>query len=164
MMINKRLIAAVPDCKSHIAANMAFQWLSLIANIAMMAAIAHFLGSLAIGSLNNATIGISLWFCSCTGPFPSPSPVSLPSTFSFSERSWHNKKPHRIRCGLLFTFWTCERPPAGQPAKLRSKSATESMPIGTSRWYHKPCPTRVSSRKQTRCWWWRRCPKWQDTP
>ena len=60
MMINKRLIGAVPDCKSHIAANVAFQWLSLIANIAMMAAIAHFLGSFAAGSLDNATIGITV--------------------------------------------------------------------------------------------------------
>ena len=104
MMINKRLIAAVPDCKSHIAANMAFQWLSLIANIAMMAAIAHFLGSLAIGSLNNATIGISLWFCSCTGPFPSHSPASSPSTFSFIEKGYDNKMPHPMGCGSFLTF------------------------------------------------------------
>ena len=58
MMINKRLIGAVPDCKRHIAANVAFQWLSLIANIAMMAAIAHFLGALAVGSF--ATAGVTV--------------------------------------------------------------------------------------------------------
>ena len=108
MMINKRLIAAVPDCKSHIAAKMTFQWLPLIANIAMMAAIAHFLGSLAIGSLNNATIGISLWFCSCTGPFPSPSPASLPSTFSFSERSWHNKNRTEFSAVYFLLFGHAE--------------------------------------------------------
>lgn len=60
MMINKRLIGAVPDCRSHIAANVAFQWLSLIANIAMMAAVAHFLGALAAGSLGNAAIGVTV--------------------------------------------------------------------------------------------------------
>ena len=42
MMINKRLIHTVEDSKKYIAANVAFQWISLLANISMMTAIAHF--------------------------------------------------------------------------------------------------------------------------
>ena len=39
-MINKRLIGTVKESKKYIAANVVLQWLSLAANIAMMAAIA----------------------------------------------------------------------------------------------------------------------------
>ena len=38
MMINKRLIGAVPESKKYIAGNVALQWCSLCANIAMMSA------------------------------------------------------------------------------------------------------------------------------
>ena len=39
MMINKRLIGAVPESKKYIAGNVALQWCSLCANIAMMSAV-----------------------------------------------------------------------------------------------------------------------------
>lgn len=43
MMINKRLISTVEESKKYIAANVAFQWISLAANITMMIAIARLL-------------------------------------------------------------------------------------------------------------------------
>lgn len=43
MMINKRLIGTVEESKKYIAGNVVSQWISLIANIAMMAAIAKML-------------------------------------------------------------------------------------------------------------------------
>ena len=49
MMINKRLIGAVPESRKYIAGNVAVQWISLAANIGMMGSIAHLLPQL----LNN---------------------------------------------------------------------------------------------------------------
>ena len=46
MMINKRLIGTVSESKKYIAGNVLCQWVSLVANIAMMAAIANMLQSL----------------------------------------------------------------------------------------------------------------------
>lgn len=46
MMINKRLIGTVKESRKYIAGNVACQWISLGANIAMMAAIAHMLQGL----------------------------------------------------------------------------------------------------------------------
>ena len=46
MMINKRLIRAVPESKKYIAFNVALQWLSLAANIVMIGAIGFFLQKL----------------------------------------------------------------------------------------------------------------------
>lgn len=46
MMINKRLIQAVPESKKYIAFNVALQWLSLAANIVMIGAIGFFLQKL----------------------------------------------------------------------------------------------------------------------
>ncbi|MDO5298940.1 MAG: ABC transporter ATP-binding protein/permease [Clostridia bacterium] len=46
MMINKRLINTVSESKRYVAANVVFQWLSLVANIAMMAAITSLLAGL----------------------------------------------------------------------------------------------------------------------
>ena len=43
MMINKRLIGTVSESKRYIAGNVAAQWCSLGANIAMMAAITRLL-------------------------------------------------------------------------------------------------------------------------
>ena len=51
MMINKRLIGTVAESKKYIAANVAFQWLGLLANIAVMTAIATFLQALALGQV-----------------------------------------------------------------------------------------------------------------
>lgn len=39
MMINKRLIGIVPESRKYIAGNVALQWLSLVANMVMMAAL-----------------------------------------------------------------------------------------------------------------------------
>lgn len=46
MMINKRLIATVPDSKKYIVGNVICQWISLVANITMMASIANLLAKL----------------------------------------------------------------------------------------------------------------------
>lgn len=46
MMINKRLIGIVPESKKHIAQNVLFQWISLLANIAMMISITMLLSKL----------------------------------------------------------------------------------------------------------------------
>lgn len=46
MMINKRLIGTVSESKKYIAGNVAAQWLSLAANIAMMTALTSLLASL----------------------------------------------------------------------------------------------------------------------
>ena len=43
MMINKRLIGAVPESRKYIAGNVVVQWISLAANIGMMGSIAHLL-------------------------------------------------------------------------------------------------------------------------
>ncbi len=56
MMINKRLIGTVRESKKYIAGNVACQWVSLAANIAMMAAIAKLLQSLYEGSLTSAAL------------------------------------------------------------------------------------------------------------
>ena len=53
MMINKRLIGTVPDSRRYIAANVLCQWISLTANIAMMAAIARMLQCLYAGNAGN---------------------------------------------------------------------------------------------------------------
>ena len=46
MMINKRLIGTVPESKRYVAGNVALQWCSLLANIAMMTAITRLLAAL----------------------------------------------------------------------------------------------------------------------
>lgn len=46
MMINKRLIGTVGESKKYIAGNVACQWVSLVANIAMMVGITSFLAKL----------------------------------------------------------------------------------------------------------------------
>ena len=51
MMINKRLIGAVPESKKYIAGSVALQWCSLLANIAMMSAITALLTALYTGSV-----------------------------------------------------------------------------------------------------------------
>ncbi|MBQ4284070.1 MAG: ABC transporter ATP-binding protein/permease [Lachnospira sp.] len=51
MMINKRLINTVSESKKYIAANVALQWCSLVANITMMVAVTHLLGGLATGDV-----------------------------------------------------------------------------------------------------------------
>lgn len=56
MMINKRLIGTVGESKKYIAGNVACQWVSLAANISMMAAIAHMLQGLYTGTAGTAQI------------------------------------------------------------------------------------------------------------
>lgn len=55
-MINKRLIATVPESKKYIAGNVACQWISLMANIPMMVAFAKLLQSLFEGGLERRQI------------------------------------------------------------------------------------------------------------
>ena len=45
-MLNKRLVRAVPESRKYIAGNVLCQWVSLLANIAMMASIAQLLAGL----------------------------------------------------------------------------------------------------------------------
>lgn len=56
MMINKRLIVAVPESKKYIAGNVALQWCSLCANIAMMSAVTALLAALFAGSMTQSKI------------------------------------------------------------------------------------------------------------
>ena len=59
MMINKRLIGAVPESKQYIAGNVALQWCSLLANIAMMSAITTLLAALYAGSVTQQRLIIT---------------------------------------------------------------------------------------------------------
>lgn len=56
MMINKRLIGAVPEGKKYIAGNVALQWCSLCANIAMMSAVTALLAALFAGEVTQSKI------------------------------------------------------------------------------------------------------------
>ena len=64
MMINKRLIGTVKESKKYIAGNVALQWSSLAANIAMMGAIAHLLQGLYDGSASFEQLVITAIFAS----------------------------------------------------------------------------------------------------
>ncbi len=57
MMIDKRLIGTVRESKKYVFGNVAFQWVSLIANMALMTAIAGLLAGLFTG--NSGSIGIT---------------------------------------------------------------------------------------------------------
>lgn len=58
-MINKRLIAEVSESKKYVAGNVASQWISLLANIAMMASIARMMGALYDGTVTRGTITVT---------------------------------------------------------------------------------------------------------
>ena len=58
-MINKRLIGTVPESKKYIAGNVASQWVSLAANITMMAAIAKLLQSLYENTLSSRQLAVT---------------------------------------------------------------------------------------------------------
>lgn len=58
MMMNKRLIGTVPESKKYIAGNVALQWCSLAANIAMMATIASLLSTLQAGAMTSSRLAI----------------------------------------------------------------------------------------------------------
>lgn len=59
MMINKRLIGTVRESKKYIAGNVISQWISLIANIAMMGAIAKMFQSLYRGTMGGGQIAMT---------------------------------------------------------------------------------------------------------
>ena len=59
MMINKRLIGTVKDSKKYIAGNVIFQWISLAANITMMAAIASMLQGLFTKTADGGQIALT---------------------------------------------------------------------------------------------------------
>ena len=54
MMINKRLIGMVSESKKYIAANVVFQWISLAANVTMMASIAYLIAGVFQDRLSTA--------------------------------------------------------------------------------------------------------------
>ncbi len=60
MMINKRLIGAVPESKKYIARNVAVQWISLAANICMMGSIAALMQKLFDGSADTKNIATTI--------------------------------------------------------------------------------------------------------
>ena len=60
MMINKRLIGAVPESKKYIAGNVAVQWMSLAANICMMGSIAALMQKLFDGSAEMKNIAATI--------------------------------------------------------------------------------------------------------
>lgn len=60
MMINKRLIGAVPESRKYIAGNVAAQWASLAANICMMGSVAGLMQKLLDGSADAAGIALTV--------------------------------------------------------------------------------------------------------
>lgn len=60
MMINKRLIGTVSESKKYIAGNVAFQWVSLVANIVLMGSIATLLAKLFENSAGTSGIVFTL--------------------------------------------------------------------------------------------------------
>ena len=58
-MINKRLIGIVRESKKYIVGNVVCQWLSLVANIAMMGAIARLLEKIFEGAADERQIGMT---------------------------------------------------------------------------------------------------------
>ncbi len=60
MMINKRLIGTVPESRKYIAGNVALQWVSLAANIVMMASITRLLAGLFEGTATMQTLWTTL--------------------------------------------------------------------------------------------------------
>lgn len=61
MMINKRLIGTVSESKKYIAGNVAAQWCSLAANIAMMTAVTGLLASLYDKTADKSSVFITLF-------------------------------------------------------------------------------------------------------
>ena len=59
MMINRRLIGTVGQSKQYVAANVAFQWISLAANITAMGAIAKLLQELFDGTAGNGQTAVT---------------------------------------------------------------------------------------------------------
>ena len=60
MMINKRLIGTVGESKKYIAGNVAFQWLSLAANIVMMDSITRLLAALFENTASEKDVWLTL--------------------------------------------------------------------------------------------------------
>ena len=60
MMINKRLIGTVGESRKYVAGNVAFQWCSLAANIAMMTAITSLLALLQAKTANGGSILVTV--------------------------------------------------------------------------------------------------------
>ncbi len=58
-MINRRLIGTIKESKPYIVKNVAFQWVSLMANIVMMGAVAQLLQSLYQGNVTNKQTGVT---------------------------------------------------------------------------------------------------------
>ncbi len=56
MMINRRLIGMVPESKKYIGANVALQWISLLASIGMILSVTHLLQCLYLGSAHAGAV------------------------------------------------------------------------------------------------------------
>ena len=66
MMINKRLIGAVPESKKYIAYNVALQWLSLGANICMIWSLCTLLAKLPDRTFTAHDMGVTALICAAT--------------------------------------------------------------------------------------------------
>ena len=66
-MINKRLIGTVPDSKKYIAGNVICQWVSLAANITMMASITYLLARLFEQTADTKEYRYNSHHCSSSG-------------------------------------------------------------------------------------------------
>ena len=86
MMINKRLIGAVSESKKHIAANVALQWCSLVANIVMMTAVTGLLAALYEGTAGPER----LWGTAATAVIAVA--VRFACTVEASRMSWLSSK------------------------------------------------------------------------
>lgn len=59
-MLNKRLVRAVPESRKYIAGNVLCQWVSLLANIRLMAALTALVAALLQGYRRKNVIGNSM--------------------------------------------------------------------------------------------------------
>ncbi len=106
-MINKRLIGTVPDSKKYIAANVLCQWLALLANIVLMAAVARLLAGLwqntveprslaALGAVGAAARGGGVVVT------PQAPPKSEQSTQTGKNTKREKKNPQLLRLGSSY--------------------------------------------------------------
>ena len=59
MMINRRLIGTVSESKKYVVGNVALQWCSLVANIAMMISVTNLLASLFMKTADTISMAIT---------------------------------------------------------------------------------------------------------
>ena len=101
MMINKRLIGTVGESKKYIAGNVACQWVSLAANISMMAAIARMLQGLYTGTAGTAQIMQTALIAAAAIAVRYGCSIAFSRMSFLSSRAVKKKLRHRIYEKLL---------------------------------------------------------------